>query len=685
MSCRVDDISPIPLFNVFVESLDDPAFICALSHDFQPGTCLALNQAASRWLGFSRSQGQALLGGLMDQGRPDLTAGLRQDGRADLALETINPQGQAQTLNLACRLLQAHNQRYLFCRAGAEDSCAPDGAETGLSSRVLDSLREGVAVADSQGRLLRINPSLARLLGLSPSQAASENLERLLSRFSGLDFTGQVLPILEEQGFWRGAARNPLGPYPGSLFQVSLACLQEGGGDLSHYVALFSEQAWDRSTQDQLLHLAHFDPLTGLPNRTLFGERLVAAMAHARRRNLGLAVLFLDLDNFKTINDSLGHSLGDELLIAVARRLQECVRVEDTVARLGGDEFLLLLQDIGNATAAAMAGRRVLQSLAEPFMIDRHELFVSVSVGITLFPHDGDDTETLIKNADMAMYRAKAEGKRGLQLYSPDLNSEVNRRLLMETNMRKGLTRGEFEVYYQPKVRLCDGQMVGMEALIRWNQPEVGMISPAEFIPLAEESGLILPIGEWVLREACHFTKSLHDAGHPELSVAVNLSTRQLLWQFDLVDMLEATLAESELPAERLELEVTESVIMRNMEASIATMQRIRDLGISISLDDFGTGYSSLFYLKKLPIDTIKIDRAFVRDLPHNREDVAIIQGIIAMARSLNLEVVAEGVETLEQLDFLRQSHCHLMQGFYFSQPVPSDQFQALLERGASL
>jgi EAL domain-containing protein (putative c-di-GMP-specific phosphodiesterase class I) len=251
--------------------------------------------------------------------------------------------------------------------------------------------------------------------------------------------------------------------------------------------------------------------------------------------------------------------------------------------------------------------------------------------------------------------------------------------------MRKGLTRGEFEVYYQPKVRLCDGQMVGMEALIRWNQPEVGMISPAEFIPLAEESGLILPIGEWVLREACHFTKSLHDAGHPELSVAVNLSTRQLLWQFDLVDMLEATLAESELPAERLELEVTESVIMRNMEASIATMQRIRDLGISISLDDFGTGYSSLFYLKKLPIDTIKIDRAFVRDLPHNREDVAIIQGIIAMARSLNLEVVAEGVETLEQLDFLRQSHCHLMQGFYFSQPVPSDQFQALLERGASL
>jgi diguanylate cyclase (GGDEF)-like protein len=408
-------------------------------------------------------------------------------------------------------------------------------------------------------------------------------------------------------------------------------------------------------------------------------------MAHARRRDLGLAVLFLDLDNFKTINDSLGHSLGDELLIAVARRLQECVRVEDTVARLGGDEFLLLLQDIGNATAAAMAGRRVLQSLAEPFMIDRHELFVSVSVGITLFPHDGDDTETLIKNADMAMYRAKDEGKRGMQLYSPDLNSEVNRRLLMENNMRKGLTRGEFEVYYQPKVRLSDGQLVGMEALLRWNQPEVGMISPVEFIPLAEESGLILPIGEWVLREACHFTKALHDAGHPELSVAVNLSTRQLLWQFDLVDMLEATLAESELPARRLELEVTESVIMRNMEASIATMQRIRDLGIRISLDDFGTGYSSLFYLKKLPIDTIKIDRAFVRDLPQNREDVAIIQGIIAMARSLNLEVVAEGVETLEQLDFLRQSQCHLMQGFYFSRPVPSDEFKDLLERGAHL
>ncbi|MFH1035880.1 MAG: EAL domain-containing protein [Pseudomonadota bacterium] len=681
----MDDLSPIPLFSVFLESLDDPAFICELGHDLEPGPCLAVNQAASRWLGFNSSQCRDLLAGLMGQGRPSLAAGLNQDGQASLDLTTTDPQGQAQVLSLGCRLLQAQDRHYLLCRAAGESQSARDGREPELSWRILENLREGVAVADGQGRLLRVNPRLHRLLGLTEGQENLENLEQLLSRFSGVDYAGQVLPILEDQGGWAGAARNPLGPYPGTLFQISLTCLKQDDGTITHHVALFSEQAWDLSSQDQLLHLAHFDPLTGLPNRSLFGERLVSAMAHARRRDLGLAVLFLDLDNFKTINDSLGHSLGDELLKAVARRLQECVRAEDTVARLGGDEFLLLLQDIGNATAAAMAGRRVLTSLAEPFMIDRHELFVSVSVGITLFPHDGEDTETLIKNADMAMYRAKDEGKRGLHLYSPALNNEVTRRLLMENNLRKGLTRGEFEVHYQPKVRLSDGQVTGMEALIRWNQPEVGMISPVEFIPLAEESGLILPIGEWVLREACHFTKALHDAGHPELSVAVNLSTRQLLWQFDLVDMLEATLAESELPADRLELEVTESVIMRNLEASIVTMRRIRDLGIRISLDDFGTGYSSLFYLKKLPIDTIKIDRAFVRDLPHNREDVAIIQGIISMARSLNLEVVAEGVETLEQLEFLRQSHCHLMQGYYFSRPVPGDDFNALMARGAAL
>ena len=682
---RVNDLSPIHLFNIILESLDVPAFICELDHDLRPGPCLALNQAASRWLGFAPAECAALLEGVVSLSLPDLVADLKQDGRATLDLETTNPQGQTQSLDLGCRLLRVHDHRYLFCRPDGETDARGEWPQPGLSSRILKGLREGVAVSDGQGRVLATNPALARLLGLEPGGGGQEHLEQLLSRFSGVDYAGQVLPVLEDQGFWRGAARNPLGPFPGTLYQISLASLKEDGGGATHHVALFSEQAWDLSTQDQLLHLAHFDPLTGLPNRSLFGERLVSAMAHARRRGLGLAVLFLDLDNFKTINDSLGHSLGDELLKAVARRLQECVRAEDTVARLGGDEFLLLLQDIGNATAAAMAGRRVLNSLAEPFMIERHELFVSVSVGITLFPHDGEDTETLIKNADMAMYRAKDEGKRGLHLYSPALNNEVNRRLLMENNLRKGLTRGEFEVYYQPKVRLNDGQVTGMEALIRWHQPEVGMISPVEFIPLAEESGLILPIGEWVLREACHFTKALHDAGQPDLSVAVNLSTRQLLWQFDLVDMLEATLAESELPPQNLELEVTESVIMRNLEASIATMRRIRELGIRISLDDFGTGYSSLFYLKKLPIDTIKIDRAFVRDLPHNREDVAIIQGIISMARSLNLEVVAEGVETREQLDFLRQSHCHLMQGFLFSQPLPGPAFTGLLERGDRL
>ncbi|MBI4800194.1 MAG: EAL domain-containing protein [Desulfarculus sp.] len=680
----MDDLSLIRLLNVFLDSLEDPAFVCELGRDLQPGQCLALNRAVSRWLGLSSSELYDRLGQMLRQGRPappEVAALLTQEGQASLEVEVGDGQGNLLAVSLTCRLLRAGERTYLLCRASLEAPPQGQGLQAHLGERIMDSLQEGVAVSDGQGNLLRVNPALLRFMGLGPEQTREQSLEWLLSRFTGLDFQGQILPALRAKALWRGAASYPLGPFPGALYQVSLSCLLEEAGLISHYVALFSEQSWDCNSQEQLLHLAHYDPLTGLPNRTLFGERLSAGIAHARRRGLGLAVLFLDLDNFKTINDSLGHTLGDDLLNAVARRLLDCVRAEDTVARLGGDEFLLLLQDIGNPTAAAMAGRRVLQALSEPFQIERHELFVSVSVGITLFPHDGEDIETLIKNADMAMYRAKEEGKRGLQLYSPSLNNEVNRRLVMQNNLRRGFTRGEFLVHYQPKLRLSDGQVTGMEALVRWNQPEVGMISPLEFIPLAEESGLILPIGEWVLREACRFTKDLHDAGHGHLSVAVNLSTRQLLWQFDLVDMLQDVLAESELPPEHLELEVTESVIMRNLEASIATMQRIRALGIRISLDDFGTGYSSLFYLKKLPIDAIKIDRAFVRDLPHNREDVAIIQGIIAMATSLNLQVVAEGGETKEQMDFLRSSRCHLMQGFYFSRPVPGEDLDGILRQ----
>jgi len=430
--------------------------------------------------------------------------------------------------------------------------------------------------------------------------------------------------------------------------------------------------------QEQIEHQANYDPVTGLPNRNLLHDRLKQAMA-AQRRVHSVAVAFIDLDHFKFINDSLGHSAGDKLLHEVGQRLRMVLRDGDTVARLGGDEFVLVLNDQTHDDVIFHAMQRVTASLARPFAIDGKELYISCSAGISLYPQDGTDVETLLKNADAAMYRAKEHGRNNFQFYTSEMNCMLNERLALEQNLRRAIDKREFVLHYQPKVDLRSGAVVGAEALLRWQHPERGLLLPDLFIPLAEETGLILPIGEWVLREACAQNRAWQAEGLKPIMVSVNVSARQFR-QEGLVATVAGILAETGMDAVHLEMELTESMIMHNTEAAVATLRQLTELGVRLSVDDFGTGYSSLSYLKNLPIDTLKIDQSFVRDIVAGKSDHRVLaRAIISIGHSLDLKVVAEGVETAAQTEYLKKHECDEVQGYYFGRPVPADQFRKVL------
>ncbi len=428
----------------------------------------------------------------------------------------------------------------------------------------------------------------------------------------------------------------------------------------------------------QVEHLAYHDALTGLPNRPLFMDRLIVALAQAHRANQKLAVLFLDLDRFKDINDSLGHSVGDALLKAAAERIRHCVREGDTVARFGGDEFTLLIPRIDHIEDAAKIAQKIIETLKIPFSVSERELFITTSVGVSLFPSDGLDPETLVRNADTAMYRAKDQGRDNYQLYAPAMNARAAERLALENNLRRALVQDELILHYQPLVAVETHRVAGFEALIRWNHPEQGLLSPAHFISVAEVSGLIVPIGQWVLRTACQQVKTWQKKFDHDLLMSVNLSARQFQ-QPDLVAIVRSAIEESGIPASTLEVEITESSAMQNAENTIYTLRELKALGVRIAMDDFGTGYSSLNYLKRFPIDTLKLDQTFVREVANDPSDAAIVSSVISMAHNLGLRVVAEGVETQEQLDFLARQRCDIIQGYYFSQPLLPAQLESFL------
>ena len=431
------------------------------------------------------------------------------------------------------------------------------------------------------------------------------------------------------------------------------------------------------SAVEKMTYQAYHDPLTNLPNRALLSDRLEHALERAHREHRKLAVLFLDLDRFKVINDSLGHALGDMLLCAVADRLKRCVRSEDTIARLGGDEFMVLLDGITHVQDAARVAEKIIEKLSQPVVCEGHELPVTTSIGISIFPEDGEDSDTLMKNADASMYRAKEAGRNSYIFYRADMNASMHQRLTMETALRKALENGEFELHYQPKVETRSEEIVAVEALVRWQRPGHGMVGPDEFINLAEETGLIVPLGEWVLDEACRQASAWQQNGLV-LSVAVNISTRQLT-STAIIDRIDAALRTHALSPALIELEVTESSAMQNTQSAAMTLHELREMGIKLAIDDFGTGYSSLAYLSQLPIDSLKIDRSFVRNIPHNQTDNSIAAAIIAMAHNLRLNVVAEGVETREQFEFLRGLDCDYMQGYLFGRPQTADELEQRL------
>ncbi|MFH1034601.1 MAG: EAL domain-containing protein [Pseudomonadota bacterium] len=549
-----------------------------------------------------------------------------------------------------------------------------------LLARIFENTVEGILVTDAAGVIGMVNRAFSTITGYGAEEAIGQTPRLLSSRRQGPEFFQQMWASLLEQGYWQGEIWNRRKNGEAYPEWLAITAIADPQGNTAHYVGVFHDITEIKRSEEQISFQAYHDALTGLPNRLLFKDRLNMALAHAHRQKDGLALLFLDLDNFKNINDSLGHAMGDMLLQAVSSRLVRWVRDEDTVARLGGDEFIMLLVGTHTPDYAVQVASRILETMAEPFKVHNQEFYITASIGITIYPHDASDAESLVANADTAMYRAKADGRNNYKLFTPAMNQQVVLRMDLERSLRRALRRGEFVMHYQPKVELVSGQVVGVEALIRWQRPGVGLVPPMEFIPVAEETGLIVPIGEWALFTACRAAQGWRDQGFSDLRVAVNLSPRQFS-QRNLVQTVSRALAQSGLPAGCLELEVTESVVMHSVEDAIVTLEQLSQLGVQLFMDDFGRGYSSLYYLKRFPMHALKIDRSFVSDIVDNPGDASIVDTIISMSRSLNLKVVAEGVETQAQLDFLKGLRCDQMQGFLFSKPLPVEELEELLRR----
>jgi diguanylate cyclase (GGDEF)-like protein/PAS domain S-box-containing protein len=549
---------------------------------------------------------------------------------------------------------------------------------------IIDAEPECVKVVRADGTLVQMNAAgLAMIEAGRPEQVIGKSIMQLMApeyREAYRTFIGDILR--GNKGMMEFEITGLKGTHRWMETHAVPLAGEQGGQPL--VLSITRDITERKQTERRLKQLAHFDSLTDLPNRVQFIERLEQAMVDADRNERLLGVVFLDLDRFKYINDSLGHGKGDMLLREVAMRLSGVVRRGDTVARLSGDEFALVLADMGHVDDAIHVAQKILDVFHQPFRVAGHDLSVTASLGITLYPFDDRGADDLLRNADVAMYRAKESGKNNYQFYVAEMTTIVSERLTLENDLRSALVRGEFSLNYQPIADCRSGEITGMEALLRWKHPERGMISPALFIPLAEETGYIIPIGEWVLRSACEQCRRWQNMGFESIYVAVNLSSRQFHQQ-DLTASIHRILQETGLDPTCLGLEITEGLIMQQAEASVNTLRELKAMGIRISIDDFGTGYSSLSYLKRFPIDVLKIDQSFVRDIPTDQDDAAIASTIITMAHSLGLKVVAEGVETLEQLNFMRKHRCDAMQGYYLSKPLPPEQFAVLLKNGTRL
>ena len=535
---------------------------------------------------------------------------------------------------------------------------------------------------NEDGILEFVNAAVERMFGWKPLELIGRNIDFLMPVKHG---NNQPREIPDNEGqarsFVSGVGREVKARRKnGSVLPVELTLGEMRIEGRVKYAGIMRDVTERKCAEERIRHLVHYDDLTGLPNRALFSQLLEQALSESKFSHKQVAVLFINLDRFKLINDTLSHESGDAVLQQVSRRLTEALPRRDTVARFGGDEFVVLMRDCSIPTDPAETAQKLLTALAQPLLVEGQEYHLTASIGISAYPGDADNAQAILKHSDIAMYRAKEHGKNNYQFFSAQMNLHSFERLVLERFLRHALDQNEFEVYYQPKIDLITGCVTGMEALLRWMHPGMGMISPVKFIPLAEETGLIVPIGAWVLRAACAQNRAWVDEGLPPIRVAVNLSARQFA-QDGLHSTIVSILEETGLSPELLELEITESVTMDNPEHAASLLRKLKTLGIRLAIDDFGTGYSSLSYLKRFPIDNVKIDRSFIKDIPDDEDDAAITQAVIAMAHSLRLKVIAEGVESEQHVAFLRRHGCEEAQGYLFGAPMPAEKFRELMIR----
>ncbi|MNZ59705.1 Cyclic di-GMP phosphodiesterase Gmr [compost metagenome] len=542
------------------------------------------------------------------------------------------------------------------------------------AATVFESTAEGVMITDLEQRIVAINRAFSAITGYSEGEALGQTPQLLASGQHGAEFDEEIGASIARDGHWQGEIWNRRKNGESYPAWMTISAVRNGGNRISHHVAVFADITSLKHAQARLDYQAHHDPLTGLPNRLLFENRLQQALDEAQAEQRRGAVLFLDLDRFKHINDSLGHPVGDLLLQGIAKRLREQLREIDTVARLGGDEFIVLMPTLQQTSDVERVANKLMSAFGTPFNAGGHEFFMSSSMGISLFPEHGEDVATLVKNADSAMYKAKARGRNRIEFYTADLSFQATERMALENDLRRAAERGELHLYYQPKQCLSSGLLVGAEALLRWRHPLHGDVPPERFVALAEENGSILELGDWVLQEACRQLSCWQKDFAPFGPLAVNLAGAQLR-QPQLVGRISELLAAAGLAPGNLQLEITETFVMSQKEEALPILQALKELGLQLAIDDFGTGYSSLSYLKRLPIDILKIDQSFIAGLPDDPEDAAITRAIIALGRSMQLTVIAEGVETKSQERFLAFEGCQQIQGYVLSKPLPAEEF----------
>ncbi|SPO64379.1 PAS domain S-box/diguanylate cyclase (GGDEF) domain-containing protein [Pseudomonas sp. JV241A] len=544
-----------------------------------------------------------------------------------------------------------------------------------MAAAVFDSTLEGVLVTDRDGLIVHVNRAFMQITGYDKDEVLGQRPSKFKSGRHGAPFYQQIYATLAEKGEWSGEIWNRR--KSGEVYPQwqTICAIRDDSGELSHYVAVFSDISAIKHSERELAYLAHHDPLTDLPNRLLFNDRTEQALAAAQANKRGCALLLLDLDHFQSINDSLGHNIGDQLLKAVGERLKALLGNGVTLARLGGDEFAVLAENCPQVGQAAALAQSIIDGMKAPFEVDGQRLFISVSIGISLFPSDALSAEQLLRNADSALFKAKSNGRAGYALYTEELTAHAQQRVETAGELRRALEQEELRVYYQPVHDLFSGKMIGVEALVRWQHPQRGLVPPGEFIPIAERTGLIADIDTWVLRQACLQMVQWQAEGRALEFVAVNISSR-LFGHRDLYQQVAQVLHDTALDPAVLELEVTESAVMEDPEVALEQLHRLRELGLRLAIDDFGTGYSSLLRLKRLPVQKLKIDQGFVAGLPCDEDDVAIVRVIIALARSMGMLVHAEGIEQAEQARFLLEQQCQLGQGYWFGRPVPAQQLR---------